>query len=98
MENNQIILSGITPAALVELFRPMIEQVVFRLKEEQEEKLLSPTDVCKLFQPKISKVTLKSWADNGKLKEHKIGRRVFYKQSEILEAGTKLKKYQPLHK
>ena len=98
MQSNQIILSGITAAELVEIFRPMVQQEILKIKGEQEERLLSPADVCQMFQPAISKVTLKAWSDLGKLNEHKIGRRVFYKQSEILEAATRLKKYQPTHK
>lgn len=93
MQSNQIILSGITPGELLELFRPIIQDEIKKLKDEQPEKLLSPAEVCKMFQPPISKVTLTAWTTHGKLQDHRIGGRIFYKQSEILGALITLKKY-----
>lgn len=93
MQSNQIILSGITPGELLEMFRPIIQDEIKKLKDEQPEKLLSPAEVCKMFQPPISKVTLAKWSVPGKLQDHRIGGRIFYKQSEILAALITLKKY-----
>ena len=93
MENNQIILSGFTPAELIELFRPMIQHEVKKVKDDQPERLLSPAETCKMFQPAISKVTLASWTSQGKLQNHRIGGRVFYKASEVLASLETLKKY-----
>ena len=93
MQSNQIILSGITPSELLEMFRPIIQDEIKKLKESELEKLLSPAEVCKTFQPPISKVTLSKWSSEGKLQDHRIGGRIFYKQSEILAALITLKKY-----
>lgn len=91
---NEIILSGLSAKDLVELLRPMIAQEVKQIKDNEPERLLSPAETCKLFQPKISLVTLKVWSQQGRLKDYKIGGRVYYKQSEILESLTTIKKYQ----
>lgn len=93
MINNQIILSGMTPNDLVELLRPMIHEEVKQVRSEIPEQLLSPAETCKIFNPPISKVTLAAWTKKDLLNEHRIGGRVFYKQSEVLEKTTKLKRY-----
>ena len=59
----------------------------------QEEKLLSPAETCKIFQPAISRVTLANWTAAGHLQKHMIGAKPFYKMSEVLEAGKTLKRY-----
>lgn len=93
MTTNQIILTGTTASELVELFRPMVHEEVKQLMSQQPERLLSPAETCKLFQPCISKVTLAAWTKKDLLTEHRIGGRVFYKQSEILQKVTILKRY-----
>jgi hypothetical protein len=93
---NQILLSGISPSQLVELLRPMIREEVRLVMAEQEEKLISPAEACKLFKPAITKATLASWTEKGWLQEHRIGGRVFYLQSEILASTLKLGKYRRL--
>lgn len=93
MASNQVILSGITAAELVEMFRPMIEAEIKKLKADEPEKLLSPGEVCKMFIPAITKPTLTAWTAQGKLQDHRIGGRVFYRQSEILSKLFTLRKY-----
>ena len=93
MVGSQIILSGMTAPDLIELFRVMVKEEVSQMKDKQEEKLLSPAETCRIFQPSISKVTLTSWTNKGLLQDHRIGGRVFYKQSEVLAKLTTLKKY-----
>lgn len=93
MTNNQVILSGITAADLVELFRPIVQQEVKKIKEDTPERLLSPAETCKVFEPTISKVTLAAWTKKDLLTEYRIGGRVFYKQSEIMQKVTTLKRY-----
>ena len=81
----------------------LIYQIRLAVKEEMRatgngqdsEKLISPAEACKLFEPAISKVTLAKWTNEGLIPMQKIGGRVFYKQSDIIEAGTKLKRYKP---
>lgn len=93
MPNEQIILSGITAADLVEIIRLTVQKEVLLLKADQPERLLSPSETCKLFQPSISKVTLSAWSKKGLLIDHRIGGRVFYKQSEVIEKLVTLKRY-----
>ena len=93
MGNNQIILSGISAEDLIELFRPILQNELKALIDQQPEQLLSPAEACKLFNPPITKPTLKAWTDKGLLQDHRLGGRVFYKQSEILNSLQTLKKY-----
>ena len=91
--SNQIILSGLSAADLVELFRPMVKDEIQKLKADQPERLLSPAETCKLFNPKISKVTLATWTAAGKLQDHRMGSRVYYLESGVLAKCITLKKY-----
>ena len=70
----------------------IIEELANQNKNKEAEMLLSPTEVCKLFNPSISKVTLYNWTNQGKLKKHSLGRRVFYKHSEIIAALNTLQR------
>lgn len=92
MQNN-LIIQGITVAELVEFIRPMVQSEIKQLKDDQPEKLLSPAETCKMFHPSISKVTLAAWTAKDLLQDHRIGGRVYYKQSEILAKLTTIKKY-----
>ena len=62
-------------------------------KEECKDLLLSGAEACKLFQPAISKVTLSQWVKQGLIPDHRIGGRVYYKYTEIMDSLTTLKKY-----
>ena len=91
---DKFILSPIDLEELLKSFREIVREEVAQKKiNDLQEKFLSPAEVCELFQPKISKPTLISWTRSGRLTEHRIGSRIFYKYSEIVEAITKLKKY-----
>ena len=93
MAGDKLILTSFTAEELVDLFRPMIEEVILSIVGEKEEKLLSPAETCKLFQPAISKTTLSTWTKQGLIDEHRIGRNVYYKLSEILEKSKVLRRY-----
>lgn len=69
------------------------KQIRQKQSEDLQEKLLAPKEVCKLFQPNISLVTLDSWADKGLLTKHYIGGRTYYKYSEVINSVKSLKKY-----
>ena len=90
---NQILLNGITIDQLVESLRLMIREEVRLVFSEQEERLLSPAETCKLFIPAITKATLTSWKEKGWLQDHRIGGRVFYLKSEVLASTLTLGKY-----
>lgn len=75
-----------------------IEQRIINLEasrktETEEEELLGAATAVKVFNPQISKATLSNWVKSGLIQSHKIGARVYYKKSELLEAVTRLKKY-----
>jgi len=91
---DNLILSPVPIKDLIEQIREVVRaEVKSERQKEIGEKLLSPAEACKLFKPNISKVSLGKWTANGLIPMQKIGGRVFYKTSDILEAGTKLKKY-----
>ena len=92
---DRMILSPIELSEFLSGFRSIIkEELQAQQKLQLEEKLLSPAEACKLFQPAISKQTLAAWTSQNLLQDHRFGGRVFYKYSEIIEAGKKLKRYQ----
>ncbi|HEY8658806.1 MAG TPA: helix-turn-helix domain-containing protein [Hanamia sp.] len=91
---DNIILSPIPLDTLLQSLRSIIkEEIQAEQLNELQEKLLSPAEACKIFQPKISKPTLTKWADNGLIQERKIGGRIFFKYSDLIEAAKTLKKY-----
>jgi len=67
---------------------------VAKILQTSNERLLSPKEAVKLFTPQISLVTIHVWAEAGKLKKHRLGGRVYYKASEIIESLQHLRKYQ----
>lgn len=87
----------LTPIPVSELILGVAQKVMEALsaKQEQElqEKLLSPSETCKLFQPAISKPTLAKWTREGRLQEYRMNGRVFYKYSEVLQSLKTLKRY-----
>lgn len=50
-------------------------------KEKKEEKFLRAKDIQKIFN--IARSTVDNWCKYGYLTRHKIGRNVFYEQTEI---------------
>ena len=88
----QLILSQISFDQILEGLRQIVrEEIRAKITEELQEKMLTRFEVCKMFQ--ISQVTLSSWSKQDLLKEHRIGGKVYFKQSEVLQAGKSLKKY-----
>lgn len=86
------------PEAVVDLHAKLDElngklSTIFDSKRDQEERLLSASEACKLFVPAISRLTLIRWTKADYLKEHRIGGRVYYKQSEIISSAKHLQKY-----
>lgn len=86
------------PAAVLELHRKLDDltgklSAIFEAKEALEERLLSAGEACKLFVPAISRLTLIRWTKADFLQEHRIGGRVYYRQSEVIEAAKHLEKY-----
>ena len=67
-------------ADLKELFLDWKEESELNRKKETET-LLTPDEVASKYR--ISKVTLWRWAKDGLLKPVKLGRKSFYRQSDI---------------
>lgn len=67
-------------ADLKELFLEWKEESELNRKKETET-LLTPDEVASKYR--ISKVTLWRWAKDGLLKPVKMGRKSFYRQSDI---------------
>jgi len=73
MKGGQIILNTVTPEEMAEMIKPIIMEAIREVLQEKEEKFLSPAEVCKKFEPVISKTTLASWTKQGLLTEYRIG-------------------------
>lgn len=69
------------------------EEMTAIQSKEIAERLLSPEQACKVFDPQISKNTLKKWSDEGLIPFSTFKRKIFYKYSELIAAGKTLKKY-----
>lgn len=86
------------PAAVAELHKKVDELAgkltpLLDAREAQEERLLSAAEACKLFVPAISRLTLIRWTKADYLQEHRIGGRVYYRQSEVIDGAKHLEKY-----
>lgn len=91
---NQILLTQISLTDICDQIRSIVrEELIAEKKYELQEKLLSPAETCKLFHPKITVVTLDSWAAKGLLIKHHLGGRVYYKYGQVIESLKTLKRY-----
>jgi hypothetical protein len=89
--NTQIV---VPISEFIPLFKGLIrDEVRAKYSDELQEKLLSPKEVCNLFQPKISLPTLASWTEKGLLTKYAMDGRTWYKYSEVLSALKSLKRY-----
>lgn len=90
----QIVLS---PVPLDSLLSKITDIVTTAVKAQHSaelgEKLLSPAETCKLFNPEISKVTLNEWRNQGLIPCYRISGRVYYKYSEVIESAKRIRKY-----
>lgn len=93
-KSTPIALSQFTKEELINSFSLLLDEKLNAFKQQElDDKLLSPAEACKLFQPAISKPTLASWDRQGLIKSYRIGNKVFYKYSELLESLKVLKRY-----
>lgn len=91
---NQIILQGTTPEALVNLINENVKAQLLELKKElllkeANDELLTREETCKLLQ--IDSSTLWHWTNKGRVTAYGIGNRRYYKRSELMEALQVLK-------
>lgn len=94
---DNLIFIPVSLTTLLNEIQAIVEAAIKADKSNQfEEKLISPAEACKMFQPTISKPTLTAWARSGHLHSKKIGGRVFYNKGQILEAGKTLQRYKKI--
>ncbi|MCK4665012.1 MAG: helix-turn-helix domain-containing protein [Bacteroidales bacterium] len=72
-----------------------IEQEKERAKKCQDDKMLTRKEVANFLR--ISLPTLHQYQKDGRLKYYRIGRRVLFKKSEILDSIEVIRKYQRRH-
>ena len=51
---------------------------------KEEEQLLTINEACQIF--KVSKVTIHKWKKNKILPFHRIGRKIYFKRSELINS------------
>jgi len=91
----QIIFTGSTPEALVNLINENLKAQLNELKKEllykeANEELLTREETCKLLQ--IDSSTLWHWTKKGKVKAYGIANRRYYKRSELMASLVILKR------
>ena len=91
---DSIVLTPIPLADLMDQFRKIVkEEIKAHNQAESQDKLISPQEACRLFDPAITTRTLSRWTKDGLIASQRIGGRIFYKQSDVLTAGTTLMRY-----
>ncbi len=94
MEPNQIILQGTTSQQLIEdlknAFREVLEDSKPQTNSSLDKQLMTREEVCDLLQ--INKSTLWKRTKTGKIQSYGLGRRIYFKRSEVMESLTPLKK------
>ncbi len=79
---------------LLTRFRPIIrEEIIAERTAELMQKFISQKEACEMFQPKISRVTLNKWCNDGLLKDYRLGARIYLKYGEVLQAAKHLSRY-----
>lgn len=90
--NEHLILNGLTVERLSEMIREAVREEMRKMQlpnwREQSEHYLSRKEVAALL--KISLVTLTSWINRGKIKAHKIGGRVLFRESDVKESVAQI--------
>jgi hypothetical protein len=84
-------LHEITLEELMDSLREVVKCEVQQLQKTSEEKLLNTREVSTML--KVSMGTVNNWTRAGVLQSHYIGRKKFYRMSEIISKAQTLKKY-----
>lgn len=69
------------------------EELQNKSNELIQDKLYSPKEACKLFEPSISRPTLESISKKGLLNKYHFGGKIFFKYSELMGALKSYRKY-----
>jgi hypothetical protein len=91
--HDQLVLTQVPVKDLIQLIKSAVREELLAKDEAKEEQLISPDKVCSIFQPKITRPTLQSYTDQGLIKSYRLGGRVWYKYSEIMNAIREIKRY-----
>jgi excisionase family DNA binding protein len=82
------VFTAIPLSELLQLFGAMLDnklkEFISIKKQEPEEALSTIEEVCALLQ--VSKVTIHKWKKAKRIKSYRIGRRIYFKKSELLAA------------
>lgn len=82
----EIIVIGITVQELRDLIYRCVQESIqehLKMEPKEDDSLLIVDEVAKYLG--VSKVTIHVWEKEGKLPFHRMGRRVYFKKSEILK-------------
>ena len=91
---DNILLSQIPLSELINQIRLVVQsEITANQKQQLEEKLLSPKEACKLFNPAISRPTLDSLSKQGLFTKYNLGGKVLFKYSEIINSLKTYKRY-----
>lgn len=89
MIENKLKLVHISLEDMSTIMREIVASELKKAKElnsptpkDDSDKILTREEVCKLL--KVSTTTLFNWNNDKILENHKVGRRVYYKKSDVL--------------
>lgn len=91
------IITSLSTEDLKDLIRETLDEKLSQVqKPEQEtlpedEQLLNPTETVAMLR--ISKVTLQKWMKADKLPYLRMGRKVYFKKSEVIKALNNFRKF-----
>lgn len=88
---NEIYLNGLTTDQLSEMIRETVRDEMLNLKPPKakpENKFLTRKETARRL--KVSLVTLTDWVNRGRIKAHKIGGRVLFRESDVDDALSQI--------
>jgi predicted DNA-binding transcriptional regulator AlpA len=84
----QIVFSPVPLQELLDRIEQIVEDRLNRKEQQQNaDKLLTAAEVCQMLD--ITRPTLWSWTKQGKLKQRRLGNRIYYRQGDILQQPSK---------
>jgi hypothetical protein len=90
----QIMMFSITREELKQIICEALHERLTALSPPQfDDKLLSISEACKVFQPSITRQTLNNWRKLGLIQPTDKGKSRWYKLSELLSATKNISRY-----
>jgi len=87
MTNSKILLSSYSLGELETVFRDCIKTELQNLRPQSpspDDDLITENEAKKILL--VSKVTLKKWRDENRIKYYRIGSRIRYRKSDLMES------------